>query len=295
MSPRFAQRWESKTMAKKTEHVAKNFDSQEDFLNWLRDTPQKWTRLCNSYNSQAHRTKDFSGTHNYAEADKLARYGWKEGREKMDKALSEAARTISMQAPPTQWLDVGGSFPLVPAAVAGDPMNMINIGDNQRAQRPVIRFLVNLSTSAAVTTETMTTRGAAILSWIDALENADLRCELTLCSGSKDYDGNVFDLSIIVKRAQEPLDIDRIAYALVHPSMFRRQIFAAIERTPFQNSMEHTYGTPADIEPETDQIYFKRMFSGNDHWNNPQTAAAYVKKQIEAGGIRLDEPEREAA
>jgi hypothetical protein len=170
-------------------------------------------------------------------------------------------------------------------ACAGDPMNMVNHGETVRAQRPVARFLISIASSASVSMETITTRGAAILSWIDALEAQEIRCEIVthMGSGNHAYATNAY---ITVKRAQDPLEIDRLAYTLAHPSMARRHGIACMERSPsvFQN-MGRNYGSPTVADVERDQIYFTAMHIDNAEWRNQTAAAAYVKAQIIAGGF----------
>lgn len=267
----------------------RDFDSLNDFLDWLRDTPRAWL---NTKQSEDGNYK-FRGTRTYQEAQDLARFGWPEGRQNMDTALREAARNVTLQAPPSRWLDVGGAYPLVPAAIAGDPLNMVNIGEEQRAQRPVIRFLVSLSISGGIDKESIITRGAAILSWIDALENAGFRCEVSACLGARFYNGTA-ETTFVLKRAQEPLDIDRMAYALVHPSMLRRHLFAFLERSP--KALEcSTYGSPHETTPDSDQIYFGKVSFGAGHWSTPAYAAAHIRQQIENGGISLDEDDTDQA
>lgn len=182
------------------------------------------------------------------EALKLAREGWKEGRENLTREL-DAANILNLSATVrAEKLDVAGSFPLVPAAVAGDPLNMFTIGLERAKTRPIFRFIVNLSTSATVSGSYITNRGAAVLSWVDKLENDGARCEIIVIWASKcgvKAPNNQL-LWVPVKRADEPLDVDRMAFVLTHPSMLRRICFAATERHPELKHFNVGYGAPSD-------------------------------------------------
>lgn len=260
----------------------RDFDSLSDLMDFLQ-TPRVWW-IKKSNKAGGGEGDGWSETVDYAQAQELARFGWPKGRDQMDQSVRNAVHSITYQAAPTRTLDVCGAYPIVPLACAGDPMNMITIGEDKRAQRPIARFLVSLSISGSVSPSVIQTRGAAILSWIDALEAEGIRCEVAIHLGSKLPNG-IVESQTIIKRAEDPLDIDRMAYALVHPSMLRRHLFALMERSPrsFENS---GYGLPHEAKPEDDQIYFGRLLSnGCDTWGSIETALAHVRAQIERGGI----------
>lgn len=231
---------------------------------------------------------NFTGTYSWEDALKLARNGWKEGRSKLLSQL-DAARFVQIGATVrAETLDVAGAYPLVPAAVAGDPMCMFAPGLEHAKTRPIFRFLVSFSVAAAVGKEAIINRGAAILSWIDRLENEGARCEVvfvgtTHMNDNKHQKTRRYTLSFTAKRADEPLEIDRMAFIIAHPSMVRRLFFVCCELHHDIEYFGGGYGYPADFAPPDldmrHSIYFGCMKHGHA-FTTIETAVAGVSAAI---------------
>lgn len=274
-----------------------DFASLGDLLDWIPETPN---RTINKDGKPEHNASGFDpnvrdmvnpdwyGSESYKAADTLARMGWPKGRANLAKA-QEAILPLAQARGLTraQGFDVGGAYPVVPVAVAGDPVCMVTVGDQERATRPYVRFHVNIGLSSGIKPGIVTTRGAAILAWVDALEQAGARCEVVLAWGANTFGDNpALHTTIMAKRADEPLDIDRMSYALLHPSMIRRHVFAYVERACPKISPKiamASYGRPMDVPPDMDNavtfecmVYDEKM----PHWKNNAKAAAYVRREI---------------
>lgn len=267
-------------------------DSVEDMIatsaiesapNW---TKQRYSRDSGfSYNMLKTRT------HN--EAVNLARLGWPEGRSKMSDAIDAAKFVQTNSTHRAEELDVGGAYPFVPAAAAGDPMCMVRVGLEQSKTKPIFRFMVGGFISSGVQSDAIMRRGAAILSWVDKLEAEGGRCELlynlTCAGGDLKY-----TISTAIKRADEPLDIDRAAFVLAHPSMFRRIAFGCYERhADVCHHLGTTYGYPSnDIHPDLQvahSIYFASMSYTESCWHSAEAAEREVSRIITDGLQHGDE------
>lgn len=173
--------------------------------------------------------KDFTGTSTFDEAVDLAVRGWPEGRDKLMTVLSTAQ--ASMTFTPSLTMDVAGAYPIPALAAAGDPCSMVDLAPTEERVRPIVRLVIQRGASAAYTVDEFTVYGAAVLSYIDGLEASGYRCEITtaFCSDLKSDGSSV--TTCVVKRAEEQMEIDRMAYVLAHPSFFRRICFAVLEST----------------------------------------------------------------
>jgi hypothetical protein len=268
-----------------TQDIRSDFDSMGDFLQWLDDTPRKW--LASNSLGDSFDDFKFRGTRTMSEANDLARNGWPEGRKAMSESLSDQIARVKMDRMPRRWHDVAGAYPDVQAAIAGDPLNMISIGDDERAARPTIDILVNISCASAVSRESITLRGAAILSWVDALESAEYRVQVTGHATTKCDNRALSSAFIVLKRAQDPMDIDRLAYTMTHPSMLRRHICHFRECTP-RGYESRAYGLPVNLTAQTipdNALYFPKI----EMDYTPEQAAQAARKIIAAGGLIDDE------
>jgi hypothetical protein len=231
--------------------------------------------------------KEFSGTYNFDEAMGLVTNGWPEGRAKLMTAM--AAAQTSTVFTPSLVMDVAGAYPIAALAAAGDPCSMVDLAPVEDRVRPIVRLLVQRAGAAAYSVEEFTNYGAAIMSYIEGLEAAGFRCEVTVCFAS-DFrsDGDQF-CTVVVKRAEEPIEIDRMAFVMVHPAFFRRIAFAAYEATEGLSNIlsRNMYGysrNPRADEAERGQIIVPGVNfvnPGSKHLATPAAVLKHIAPMIE--------------
>jgi len=95
----------------------------------------------------------------------------------------------------------------------------------------VVSVIVNIGGNCDVTAETYRNRGAAALAVIDALESAGARVEVTLRQRSKLNKARLYNFAAVVKRAEDVLELDRMAFLLMHASVQRRFMFRLREQS----------------------------------------------------------------
>lgn len=239
-----------------------------------------------------------------AEALNLGRYGWSKGRKTLLKVLDDS-NVIRRSIPhKSDALDVAGHYPVVPLACAGDPACMVTRGESSIKTKPVVKIVVNVSVSGAVTTATIMRRGGAILSWIDGLEDAGYRCEVDIIEAglfqkhSKLQRGVLFSLK--AKSADEHVDVDRLAFLLCHPAMQRRVYFSLYEQESRQKDIglvpgeSVTYGSPTNDLPADwvglHSVYFPALLRNNPDYQTPAMAVAAVERHI-LQSLQLDDVE----
>jgi len=212
----------------------------------------------------------WTGTASFEDAVKLAREGWPEGRERIAKYSAQFAAMLgSRLRKPILSHSVAGFAPDVGAFLCGEPENMFNRETrDDDAPGKILSLVVNGGASASISPETIMRRGAMIVALIDALENAGYSCNLTVAyvatEGHSGSGAHGADL-VQVKRAGEPVEIDRLAFIFAHPSMLRRIVFSAREQdAQWFNACHCDYGYSQDL-PAEDQgdLYFPRSFTGD--------------------------------
>jgi hypothetical protein len=231
-------------MAKK-KTINHRFESLGEMLRFADTTPPTWE-------SRSSRSKggDWNGSKDWNEALDFAAHGWPEGRAKMGKALAAAAAASSFDSYPAMALDVAGAYPMPHLAAAGEPFCMVTPAPISERNRPVLRLCIAGAVSSMVNGGEIVNYGAALLTVIDALEAADYRVELSLCFALRSHSQTEASFTVTVKQAQEPLELDRLAFVLASPAMWRRLGFAIIETLP--QDFESGYGVPRDPEAGKD-------------------------------------------
>lgn len=223
----------------------------------------------------------------YEQALELVTAGWPVGREAWANAATADFSQFASPAP-TVTYDVAGAFPDIPRAVAGDPACFADRGADDCA-RPVITVMVNIVSSAGVSVDVIRNRGLAILTAIDNAEARGIRVEIIGAYAAHSLGRGATDLiTWPLKSADSPVDLDRLTFALAHPSMGRRLLFAVREGDPRYAAigLTSTHGTPDEVPQQyrpTRCAYFGRLMYGSPDLQacaTPAGAMAYVNAAI---------------
>jgi len=243
--------------------------------------------------SRAHDCPEWYGA-SFEEAYRMAVAGWPEGRERIAKSLADIEAVGEDRE--TMTYDVAGSEPDVGRYLAGEPENMLAFLPTP--EKRVIRILACISISCAIDTETVFTRGAAVVALADRLERLGNRVEVMLCDSSKPTHGAFLPHAeasavtlVQIKAAGQPMDIDRMAFLFGHPASQRRLMFSVKEHVlRIDASHRRPCPIPAEIR-ETAHIVMPEADSGNHEWKNAKTAAAWIDREL----CRFTAPEEVAA
>jgi hypothetical protein len=187
----------------------------------------------------------------------------------------------------------GGSID-VGRMLAGDP-RCFRSWRRQITTQPggkIVRLIINNAYSAGTATGDIMRRGAAICALIDAYETAGFRCDVVLVYTNLVYTSKTeisrMEDRIILKRAEQPLDLDAMAFALVHPAAFRRLCFAAMERNPSERRKTHHveyqsgYGSVGNSELKGDVDVPTAKFTA---WNSDGGAVNWLRNRLRERGI----------
>jgi len=147
---------------------------------------------------------------------------------------------------------VSGAFIDMGEYLSGMPECMIDFIEEPAPR--IIKLGVNLVASGANNPEAFKRRGAVVLAVVESLQAAGYGVEVTVymlasASGTSWVNLDAF----ILKRADQPLDMDSLAFWTCHPSAFRRIWFALCERksSDFRSAFgvyrQGGYGMPATL------------------------------------------------
>lgn len=187
----------------------------------------------------------FRGTNTFAEALELARNGWPAGLEAVNRArelVKVPEGDNDFRIVPT-FADEGDEV-AVDRFLEGETDCWITFPtqDTPRSGR-VVQVVVDACASCGVKVEEIAAKGAAALALVDALEARGLRVELII-GASAQKDETIWDVRVLLKRAEDVLELDRLAFFLTHAATLRRLFFRAWERLPNFSKTGQGYGHP---------------------------------------------------
>ncbi len=229
----------------KTESI--EFDSLKDFYDYICVTP-----FNEAFRWAAHSSVEggerFTKTKDFDEAVQLFKNGWSDMAGKLVQKLKVIESKTQPMMKPRSKLDVCGYQAIVPLYLQGVPNNMVN-----KKMVPVKQKVITLNKSidyhAGVSTDAIIQESIKAMQIIKKLEAQGFRCNLNLVLGSTAGFGSgkkQFIMKVRIKSANEKLNISKLAFPLVHPSMLRRLFFRFIEVYPnVTKDFIHGYGTPA--------------------------------------------------
>ena len=219
------------------------YDSLKEFYDYLCETPFndafRWTD-----HSSITGDKWFTKTKDFDEAVQLFKNGWSEMASKLVQKLKVIESKTEPTMKPRTCLGVQGYQAVVPLYLMGVPNNMVTKKMVPMKQK-VITLNKSIDYSAGVSTDNIMDESIKAMQIVKKLEAQGYRCNLNLVLGTS-AGSKQFIIKVRIKSANEKLNISKLAFPLVHPSMLRRLFFRFIEVYPnITNSFVVGYGSPA--------------------------------------------------
>lgn len=274
----------------------RHFETYGDFVSRVLDADaageKGWGKSSSETDSG---DKDWTLGVDYEGSKTLAVDGWPEGREMMVGKMSDALNAHPLPDVRTEWTNDNWGFILdVGAYLAGDERCALRPAERPELNHNIVKLRVSLACSSGVTGQEKANWGTAVVFLIQKLEAAGKSVQLEACyftvghTGSKckihdksargrtENVGTRYLTTITLKRAGEPLDLDRVAYVIAHPAAHRRLIFRTRELEQSLGKRDDGtpcyagYGSP-DIMPDVSEpntvniegVQFNRKHAAN--------------------------------
>ena len=212
-----------------------HFESYQAFVNGL-DQPAHASNDLRGSSEEG--SGGWAGTETYAEAMNLLRHGWPEGTAKLKKALAGTNLTITRLEPA---FDVTGLGFDLDRVLAGEPEDMLYFMDTPDGQAKFVTVYVQLDYPSSRSASEVIKRGACVLSKIQQLELDGTRVKIVGYFRGQARN-NKLQHTMVLKHFEHGLEIDRMAFALVHPSMCRRFFFRLAEQIEKDKYYSRAYG-----------------------------------------------------
>ena len=243
----------------------REFSSLNDFETYITNTPLndtfRWAKLASVSGSEK-----FTGTHSYEQAVEMFKNGWQSKAEELTKKLKVIQNQVIDAQVQKVIFDVVGFQASVPRYLQGIPTNMVNKKLVPIKQK-IVTINKDISYNCGVTTEQIVEASIQTLQLVKKIEAQGIRVNLNLIWGVKASGSNEV-VKIRLKSANERVNISKLAFPLVHPSMLRRLCFRYLEVAPtITHGYLYGYGSPLDgSQLKTyckDEYVLPRLFNGD--------------------------------
>lgn len=227
----------------KTEVV--EYDSLHEFYEYLIHTPFN-DAFCWTKHSSVDGDYYFTKTRDFSEAVELFKNGWSDMATKLVQKLKVIESKTEPAMKPKNVLGVAGYQAIVPLYLQGVPNNMVT-----KKMTPVKQKVITLNKSidynGGVSADQIIEESIKAMQIVKKLEAQGYRCNLNIVLGTTaGYPSKQFVVKVRIKSANEKLNVSKLAFPLVHPSMLRRLFFRFIEVYPHvTKSFVSGYGSPA--------------------------------------------------
>ncbi|MCS6904155.1 MAG: hypothetical protein RML72_03200 [Bacteroidia bacterium] len=243
----------------------------------------------------------WSGNVTWEEAKILALHGWKEGMKEIEKYRAKISPLITPKVMrPQPVYSHAGYVVDIGYFLANQPECFIHKQlEEKKEPGRIIKVVCSVSFSADISPETIIQRGAMICALVEAIEYAGDRAEV-ICNNATSIDGTKehregqkkeegwFEISVVVKKANQPLEMTDLAFCLAHPAMLRKMIFSVKELEGWADFTRGGYGYPSAATDKGD-IYIEEIFSGTVSDNQ---AIDWVLSQLENLGIKIEKDQK---
>lgn len=239
------------------------------FIDYVENTPvsSDWEYVKASHSD---REKEWDLGAGYEGSMALARDGWAEGTAMLKEAMIDAHVQDYIDGP--AWhTDIVGVRPIVPAALMGVPDSMLAYTPRPQT-KPVQTIDMYISVSHNTDSAVAVAHGAGIASIVDTIEMQGVSVELNaIVQSSGEYvtkqgtgvrtnnKRQTVSTAIRLKNSDQPMDLDVLSYAIIHPAFFRRQWFKWLEtHNEYYSGFNSGYGgcifTPEKPDPDNYSI-----------------------------------------
>lgn len=190
--------------------------------------------------------KSFTGTKSWDEACDFLKNGWDQPLEEIKKEIGQYKVKTNVSAS-RQRVSTGvvGYAPLVPNAIKGLPNSMV-MAERVPQKVKAVSIVYNVNVHCGWTPAEIQKCSITVLKIVNLLELQGYRVKLSIEIFSSKNDNDHLRCLVSVKDWRQPLDLKKLCFPLVNPSMFRRMGFRWLETVPNMRNegFRCGYGSP---------------------------------------------------
>ena len=225
------------------------YGSIEEFYKYLCDTPFndafRWSHH-DSVNTDSYSVR-WTKTENFEHATEMMKNGWDDMAKQLKNKLVSKKLETEMVKQFRNVLAVAGYQPVVPLYLAGVPQNMV-AKKMVPVKQKVVNITKSLNYSGSVSSDKIVEESIKVMQLVKRIEQQGMKCNIYIALGTE-AGGRKVICKVKIKGAAERLNVSKLAFPLVHPSMLRRLMFRYIEVCPdVTKAYVPSYGYPVSVE-----------------------------------------------
>lgn len=264
----------------------RKFRSYRDFIDFINRGRPSGVKTQSTANKGMH-------YHNsWEEAMENVKSGWQEGREKVQEIIDSIdIDGVDMHGQRIEHShDVMGQRMAMGRYMAGDPECFVTrnrVEDQTKSGSDSVQIKCNTSASGSISTEEFLRRGAACAALTEILEWVGIAVELVATKTTSLTDHKAVSYSVPIKRPEEPLNPDTLAFQLGNPDMLRRFFWGAEERD-IPSVRNKIYGGPSSLQryhEDPDTVFLGEL--RRSKFRDAEGIEEWVVEKLEEQGIDL--------
>lgn len=178
--------------------------------------------------------------------------GWEKPLEDLKVSIDENLAKLEKENKRTYYNDVSGFVPIVPNALKGLPNSMINMR-NEKRKGKILKFEIVIDRASSADTDTIIKKMSKQLAQIAYLERTGkYRCRVEVVFAPFSDYLDTYKIacvcSVLVKSENQMLDVKRLCYPIIHPSMLRLMMFSWYESLPLDYWKTYYNGYGKSVE-----------------------------------------------
>ena len=242
------------------------FSSISDLVSYIKEAKTtEWFKGREKSIEQNSMRTEFTGTKTFNEAMGMLENGWYEEAKKIEKELSVEKRNVFEKDEVKFIQSVAGFHPIVPNYLIGLPNSMVSSKIVAKKQK-VVTLNLSISFSAIVSAKEIEEVCIKALRIVKSIEAKGCRVNFNVFFASKEPDyatGHMrySTIKLRVKNANERLNVSKVCFPVVHPSMLRRIFFRVVEICPIF-TREFTYGYGVAMSNDELASMYKDVMKG---------------------------------
>ena len=234
------------------QYFIKTFPNLASFSKFIGEGPVNTSVFDAAHLESVTGSAKFTGTDSLDEANRLLRDGDDKNAKKIINVTAPGRVSVKDIRPRRERSYYGGAVN-IGAVVTGRPKTMYR-NVMQKTDTKILTFVYNVSVPWTVSAAQIAATAANLTSAICGIEKKGYR--VNLYAGSiMTYRDECFANIIKIKDSKTYMDRKKMAYPLINPSMLRRHMFAALERTEgIASGWSSGYGYAADTKNAGDAV-----------------------------------------